>query len=473
MKKNFLLVLTIVFFSGLSGNIHAQNIKSTASVVDTAALTLTKGIYGNIINGQNFQQDALTSYKGWQYVAYYDIDRHVCLGRRELPAGTWQIIRFTDYYFSYAKGLMNDSHNTISIGLCKNDGTIHIAFDHHASSLHYRVSQKGCIDQPEKIKWQPSLFSEVRNYLEDGKPLNNVTYPRFVNTPQGNMLLGYRKGGSNNADYMIATYNGKSSKWGNLHQVFSGKGDYSDPFKGTSKTRNAYLNGLTYDKYGKLHVSWTWREVKEGVGNRDIGYAYSPDNGDTWYNTKDQVVANLDTSKLISTNSPSIVIKELNRGWGMMNSQSQTIDYNGVVHIVMYHRMEAGAETGWARINKDASYFHYYRKPDGTWQEIKLSLMGNRPKLIVDKHNNLYLIYMRKDHFESQDQAAPLVVARATAANNWTDWKEFFVSKEGYFNEPQIDLVRWQQKGVLSVMLQKAPLSSGAPSALSVLDITW
>src|SRR5579862_5190280 len=72
--------------------------KSGESQVDPNALTID-GVYGQATNGLSFQQDALTSFAGWQYCAYYDAARHVCLARRKLAAGEWQAVRFEDYLF--------------------------------------------------------------------------------------------------------------------------------------------------------------------------------------------------------------------------------------------------------------------------------------------------------------------------------------------------------------------------------------
>lgn len=432
----------------------------TTSLVDSEGLTLTNGVYGNIINGQSFQQDALVSYKGYQYLTYYNSARRVCIARRKLPAGPWQVIRFGDYRFSFARNLENDSHNTISMGLCKKDGTIHLAFDHHASPLHYKVSVKNILDG--KPGWDSTLFSEVRDYLETGTPVNGFTYPAFVSMPNGNLLLGYRKGGSNNASYFIGTYDGAA--WGGFHEVINGQGDYQDPFKGVSKSRNAYLNGIHVDNKGRLHTSWNWREQNEGLGNRDICYAYSNDGGNTWYNTYNKKLG------LINTFSEGITVKELDRGWGNMNSQSQAVDFKGVPHIVMYHRKEHGTPE-WARYAKDATYFHYYRRADGSFQQIAIPGIGNRPKLLADGKNDLYLVYIKKDHFDSKDQAAPLAIAKATAAKGYSDWKEVFVTNESYFNEPQVDAERFAKEHVLSVLVQDAPASTGAASAVKVIDI--
>jgi hypothetical protein len=93
------------------------------------------------INANSFQQNALTTVNGWQYAAFYtDVFEsekagkcHVNLARRKISPsdipcaiGAWETLTLDDYDQS-----TDDGHNTISIGVCKGDGTIHIAFDHH------------------------------------------------------------------------------------------------------------------------------------------------------------------------------------------------------------------------------------------------------------------------------------------------------------------------------------------------------
>lgn len=88
------------------------------------------------INANSFQQNAITTVSGWQYVAFYtdhptSTKPSACmmnLGRRKvLPTHSkWEILSFHDY-----EQVADDGHNTISIGICSGDGSIHIAFDHH------------------------------------------------------------------------------------------------------------------------------------------------------------------------------------------------------------------------------------------------------------------------------------------------------------------------------------------------------
>lgn len=89
------------------------------------------------INGYAFQQDAITTHKGWQYAVYYSALRYketssaaeplfVHLARRKLPDGPWQTLVFEDY-----PQTTDDGHNTIQMGICPGDGTIHLSYDHH------------------------------------------------------------------------------------------------------------------------------------------------------------------------------------------------------------------------------------------------------------------------------------------------------------------------------------------------------
>ncbi len=97
-NNNFLYPLTIMtlLLTGCQSGIGVTKIGD--SVVDAEALTIYGGQH-SAINGQAFQQDALTTCQGYQYVTWYDKKRQVCLGRRHLPDGEWEIIRFSDYIF--------------------------------------------------------------------------------------------------------------------------------------------------------------------------------------------------------------------------------------------------------------------------------------------------------------------------------------------------------------------------------------
>lgn len=96
------------------------------------------------INCNAFQQDALVSLNGWQYCSFYSFLQsdnpssvaassgldpeplYVHLARRQLPRGPWELLVLDDY-----PQTTDDGHNTVQMGICPGDGTVHLSYDHH------------------------------------------------------------------------------------------------------------------------------------------------------------------------------------------------------------------------------------------------------------------------------------------------------------------------------------------------------
>jgi len=434
------------------------------SLVDPGALTIKGGI-----NGLSFQQEAVISHKKYQYVAYYDAQRRVCLGRRKLPAGRWEIIRFADYDFK-----SNDPHNTISMGICPNDGTIHLAFDHHGHPLHYRVSRKHAASHPDRAVWTTSLFGPVVSELENGKPIA-LTYPRFWSTPDGGLQFCYRKGRAGRGDRFLVDYQANAETWTGTRQIDSGTGSFTDGW-GKSESRCSYPNGYDFGPNGKLHVTWVWREGT-GNANHDLMYAYSEDLGKTWLNNKGKPIPTP------HVNSPDIKVATILRGWGLINTSGQAVDSQGRVHVVMWHCTDeslqaagSGPLTGYNFGPPTARrYHHYWRAHDGTWSHRELPwIAGNRPKVFMDRNDNAWLIWGAKQQTAmwyglGSFSKADLMIAAATATSGWTDWQTVHVERGPFANEMLGDKSRWKYDGVLSVIVQESA-ESQAPAALRILD---
>lgn len=464
------LTLLIAFPSASTSADFKVN-KVGDSIIDSTALTID-GRFGQAINGLSFQQDAVATHGGYQYVGYYDASRWVCLARRALPSGEWKIIRFKDSPFK-----SNDAHNTISIGICPRNGTIHVAFDHHGHPLHYRVSQRGVATKPETVTWSAALFGSIVSELEKGRPIR-ITYPRFWQTPDGGLQFCYRRGGSGNGDRMIVDYDPEAGTWNNTRQVDSGKGLFRDA-QGTSPSRCSYPNGYDYGINGKLHVTWVWREKTQGA-NHDIMYAYSEDRGKTWRNN-----TGLALDRPPHVNSPGITVVNISRSYGLMNTQAQAVDSKGRIHTVMWHCTDATLKS--ARIiPRDSTwgpedgrrYHHYWRDETGTWQHRELpGIAGNRPKLFIDKKDNAYLIFSRKSIADRMDwdiyfAEADLVIMVATGEANWRDWQVIHNEKGPFINEMLGDVYRWKNSGVLSILVQQSPTRPHEATPLRILDFT-
>ncbi len=457
---------TAVLLSLTSCLCHADFIvtKTGDTLVDAKALTI-EGDFGQCINGLSFQQDALVSHEGYQYVTFYDADRHVCLSRRKLPEGAWTTIRFLDYDFK-----SNDAHNTISLGICPKDGTIHLAFDHHGHPLHYRVSEKNVATNPKDVAWDAALFGPVTSELEQGKSIR-ITYPRFWQTPDGGLQFCYRRGGSGNGDRMLADYDVESGTWINTRQIDSGQSPFEDAM-GKSDSRCSYPNGYTYGPLDRLHTTWVWRESSQGA-NHDLIYAYSADRGKTWRNNAGEALA-----EPPHVGSPGLRVVDIGREYGLMNTHGQAVDSQGRIHAVIWHCTDqslkaANSSPGQERWGPPTarSYHHYWRDHDTAWHHAELpGGAGTRPKLFMDADDNAYQIASNAWARGLFGREGALIIMAASSESDWTDWKVIHTEQGPFLNEMLADYYRWKKDGVLSIMVQESPDDAYQPTPLRVLD---
>jgi hypothetical protein len=153
--------------------------------------------------------------------------------------------------------------------------------DTHNNRVFYTKSAAGLMDDPASKTWNASAFGAVQRTL-GGVELGDITYPQFVVTPEGLLQFSYRTGGSGNGVNELAEY--QNGAWRKLGAWSSATGSYTGPNGVVSTTRNMYLHGLNYDRAGRLHAAFTWREGNTGIlcnqgglTNHDTGYVYSDD----------------------------------------------------------------------------------------------------------------------------------------------------------------------------------------------------
>ena len=158
-----------------------------------------------------------------------------------------------------------------------------------------------------------------------------------------------------------------------------------------------------------------------------------------------------------------------------MNTHGQAIDSRGRVHVVMWHCTDesleaAGSRPGELRWGPPAArrYHHYWRDLDGEWHHRELpGRSGGRPKLFFDDHDNAVLIFGTE-----RGAASDLVIAVATAASGWTDWRVGHTEPGPFVNEMLGDRARWADDGILSVLVQDRPAEPHQPTPLEVLDFS-
>jgi hypothetical protein len=450
------------------------------SIVDDKALVTPVGTtFAGAMNGTAFQNDILVSHNGWQYTAWYDTvgtDQNVWIGRRSIlgPAsGTWDKFDTGSDLINGDEGVW-DTHNTISLGISKADGVLHLSWDHHANTLRYRRSLPGLATYADTA-WNASRILAEQNWLtSSGSAITSVTYPMFISTPEDTLLFNYRTGGSSNGSNWLAAWQPASANHAAPILVtikdgtYTGLSNIGGNF--TSNSRNAYANGFDFGPDGRLHYTWTWRESVV-ASNHDICYAYSPDRGVRWYNNSGTLVADTSLGQRIRVDTPGTVVVPLDCRQQLINQQAQCVDDQGRVHVLVRHRrQEPGFE--WesgdgAFSGPDTACFHYFRDPaTGSWTGSRLPVThpaSSRPDVETLANGDIYTVFR---------SGGSLVVAGATAVANYTDWVILTAYGSNFRGEPRLDHGRLRKSGVLSVFIsENAPASSQpTPVPLHVID---
>jgi hypothetical protein len=432
----FVLLLSVFIFIDLT----AQNLPAVTRIGQTnpSVSAYVMGT-GEQLAGQQFQTDGIITYRGYQYAVYYNLNRNVCIARRKMPLGSWQEI-----VLPY-RNTVDDAHNTISIGISAKDGRIHLSYDHHNDPLRYCYSVKGSANDPENMSWDASAFSTTTSIMD--KTIPNVTYPRFISKPDGNLLFECRFRWSGYGDSYLREYNADTQTWSLIGRYVQGEDVTPDAC--------AYINGMSYDKFGRLHVTWCWRDDFGGGSNHDFYYAYSEDHGRTWKDTFNEQkavtdvmdpVADTKTGGALGQTKKSFMIEAIPYNRGYINQETQDVDSRGRIHAVNSHIPDGQtSDSNWGNSRTKARLHHRFRKEDGTWVKRLITVNGvsvnstRRVHLAIDSYDNAYVM------------ANNVGVLMASPDDDYATWKLISEDgKTGFLSEPLADKPLLREKGVLS-----------------------
>lgn len=284
----------------------------------------------------NFGPGALQTYRGWQYAAFWDASKQVTVARRELPKGAWESASLGGYQRTSninrghagpkAQGF-GDGHEKVAMGI-SSDGVIHLAFDHHVSTLHYRCSRPELANAPTEFTWSTELFGAVQDNL-GGPKLETVTYPNFVRDGDRLSLYLRLNTGSGSADSHFFEYH--AGRW-IINDPISSK-LIDKHWSGGNGTVNAYPHTMVLHQ-GRRHLTWCWRDTPDARSCHDLCYAFSDDHGQTWKNNAGQEIA-VRGSAFISADSAGIAVLDIPPGSSYVNGGSMTVDPSGDVHVLM------------------------------------------------------------------------------------------------------------------------------------------
>jgi len=378
------------------------------------------GWANNSVNAVVFRKNALVSHGDTQYIAYYDADAYVVLGKRKLGGGKWELRR-TQY-----QGNARDAHNSISI-MVDGAGVLHMAWDHHNHPLRYaRAVAPGSLQLGEKLPMT-------------GRDEQAVSYPEFHRLPDGNVLFLYRDGGSGKGNLVVNRYDTSTGNWTRLHDnLLSGEG-----------RRNAYWQAYVDDS-GAVHLSWVWRESPDVASNHDMAYARSSDGGVTWQRSDGSAYA------LPVTKASAEYAARIPQGSELINQTSMAADRAGNPYIASY----------WRAAGESVPQYRVLYRAGGAWRQLDLPLrttpfslggMGTkaipiaRPQIMVKERDGkpgALLVYRDE---ERGSKVSMVEIPDVTQAR----WhvRDLTADPVGAW-EPSFDTELWRRKGELHLFTQ-------------------
>lgn len=402
--------------------------------------TVGEGWANNSVNAVVFRKNSLVTQGDTQYVAYYDAERYLVLGKRTLGSTQWTTRR-TPW-----QGNAADAHNAISI-MVDGAGYLHVSWDHHNNPLRYARSIA------------PGSLELGAKQSMTGADENEVSYPEFHRLPNGNLLFFYRLGGSGRGDLIINRYDVSTQRWTRLHtNLISGEGK-----------RNAYWQAFL-DHRGTLHVSWVWRESPDVASNHDMAYARSRDGGVTWERSDGTPYA-----LPINAASAEYALR-IPQNSELINQTSMAADSEGRPYIASYWR-DAGSLVPQYHVIYHTGAAWQVRALDFRKTPFTLGGQGtkripiSRPQIMVGKAGALLV-------FRDEERGSKVSVASTgdIARGAW-QVQDLTSTSVGAW-EPSYDTELWRRHGMLSLFVQNVQQVDGEgqaivpPSAVTVLDWT-
>lgn len=404
--KNLLTLILLFCFAPC----FAQNIK-----ISTAG----QGWAENSVNTVVFRKNSLTTHGNTQFIAFYNDQGEVVVGKRKLNDSEWET------QSTNLKGNAKDAHCSISI-MTDGEGYLHISWGHHGDPLKYAISKA-----PLSLEFMPP---QAMTHLNE----SNVTYPEFFKLANGNLIFMYRDGSSGRGNLALNIYDTASKTWKQLHSnLIDGE-----------KQRNAYWQSFI-DQQGTIHVSWVWRETPDVATNHDMCYARSKDGGLTWEKSNGEKYI-LPIQAKNAENAYKIPQKS-----ELMNQTSMFADAKGRPYIATY----------WRNQDSDIPQYRIIYKLKNEWKSQNLgfrktpfTLGGvgtkrvpiSRPQVVGAYKNGAILIF--RD--EERDSKVSLAINKNLKKQKWV-LKDVLNENVGSW-EPSFDTELWKQKSILSIFVQKS-----------------
>lgn len=276
----------------------------------------------------------LLTHNSRQYIAYYNSNRNMVVGQRGLSDDKFSLLIIPPLYRENSGGISTvlgwDSHNYITMAIDKK-GFIHLAGNMHVNPLTYfRSSMPGDIFSLELVK-------KMTGTEED-----RCTYPKFMKTPDEQLLFHYRDGTSGNGNEIYNIWSCETESWSRLLET---------PLTDGLGLMNAYQSQPAILSDGWYHLYWVWRDTPDCSTNHDLSYMKSPDLKN-WYN-----VSNEPVDLPATINNRSLIVDPIPVKGGIINLAARLCLDENQKPVFVYHKYDS------------AGYLQFYiaRYDDNSW----------------------------------------------------------------------------------------------------------
>ena len=332
---------------------------------------------------------ALLTHGNRQYISYYNAERHIMVGQRNLSDKIFELFEIPPYPRKSRKGTSTvlgwDSHNSITMEVDQ-AGHIHWSGNMHVNGLTYfRTTRVGDISSLKPL------------HRMVGREEDRCTYPRFIKTVDGVLIFRYRDGGSGNGNDIYNIYSTSTRKWTRL---------YDTPLTDGLGEMNAYASQPLLMKDNWYHMYWVWRNTPDCSTNHDLSYIKSPDMK-RWYNVRGELV-----QLPVTFENKSVIVDPIPVKGGIINLAARLcLDHNNHP-IFAYHKYDQEGNlqlytarftgktwdthqiTDWdyrwefsgnGSINTEVSLGEFSRREDGNYELSYRHVKYGRGTLLLDR----------------------------------------------------------------------------------------
>lgn len=410
--------------------------------------------------------DCIKEYNGYVFMTWYrggKDDRHVMLSRYNSNTGVTKTIEFEHQHNGFQNvAHIGESHNTIAVGICPIDGTIHMLYDMHSYSenrpsdgslandyFRYSYSKKNAATVPDDqfalsqfVKDSDGDYKHLK--MRNGTDYKSLTYPNFFLNQNGELLMWIREGGNTNGAYKFCKYDGNS--WSDFTQfnVLNAKGS-----PGVSDNWGLY--GDIKFSGGKMRIGFARRSNNKNDAynlNNGFYYGYTDDpSGKTqWKDANNQAFSlPLYNSELLKVSEPTDYLSGSGSNSKYMSDGADWIVTDrGDIHAVT--TVGSGSEK---------KSVHTYRKAGDSNFNTSISFPGGN---LYTYQNEVYLIGL---------SGGRVFVEKADGGTN--SWTKIYQATSGKrFRHGNVYI---SEKGKLYFYLMEQKTGSAQPIYLQILDL--